>query len=88
MDQAPAITSAATASATHGSPFTFTVTTTGYPQATVTRTGTVPGLTFTSNSKGTATLSGTPTKAGTYTLTFTAKNSVGSATQTFTLVVN
>jgi hypothetical protein len=88
VDQAPAITSAATASAAHGSPFTFTVTTTGYPLATITRTGTVPGLTFTSNSKGTATLSGTPTKAGTYTLTVTAKNSVGSATQTFTLVVD
>jgi YVTN family beta-propeller protein len=88
VDQAPAITSAATASAAHGSPFTFTVTTTGYPLATITRTGTVPGLTFTSNSTGTATLSGTPTKAGTYTLTVTAKNSVGSATQTFTLVVD
>jgi Putative Ig domain len=88
VDQAPAITSAATASAAHGSPFTFTVTTTGYPLATITRTGTVPGLTFTSNSKGTATLSGTPTKAGTYSLTVTAKNSVGSATQTFTLVVD
>ena len=87
VDQAPAITSAATASAAHGSPFTFTFTTTGCPQATFTRTGTVPGLTLTSNGKGTATLSGTPTKPGTYTLTVTAKNSVGSAAQTFTLVV-
>ncbi len=88
VDQAPAITSAATASATHGTPFSFTFTTTGYPQPTITHTGAVPGLTFASTSNGTATLSGTPTKAGTYTLTVTAKNSAGSATQTFTLVVN
>ena len=53
----------------------------------VTHTGTVPGLTYTNNGNGTATLSGTPTTAGTYTLTITAKNSVGTATQTFTLTV-
>ena len=37
---------------------------------------------------GTATLSGTPTTAGTYKLTITATNSVGTATQTFTLTVS
>ena len=46
------------------------------------------GLTFKANTNGTATLSGTPTTAGTYTLTITARNSVGSATQTFVLTVN
>ncbi len=48
----------------------------------------MPGLSFTSNGNGTATLSGTPTKPGTYTLTITAKNSIGSAVQTFTLTVS
>jgi hypothetical protein len=45
------------------------------------------GLTFRNNNNGTATLSGTPTTAGTYTLTITARNSVGTATQTFVLTV-
>ena len=88
VDQAPAITSASTSSGTHGTAFTFTFTSTGYPLASVTHTGSVAGLTFTSNSNGTATLSGTPTTAGTYTLTITATNSVGTASQTFTLKVS
>ena len=88
VDQAPSITSAATATATHGTAFTFTFTSTGYPLASVTHTGTVRGLTYTNNGNGTATLKGTPTTAGTYSLTITAKNSVGTATQTFTLTVS
>jgi DNA-binding beta-propeller fold protein YncE len=88
VDQAPSITSASAATATQGTPFSFTITTTGYPAATITRTGTLPsGITFTSNGNGSATLSGTPTKAGTYTLTITAKNAAGTATQTLTITV-
>jgi hypothetical protein len=45
-------------------------------------------MTFTTKSNGTATLSGKLTKAGTYKLAITAKNSVGSASQTFTLKVS
>jgi PKD repeat protein len=88
VDQAPAITSASSAPATHGKTFSFTFTATGYPLPTVTHTGTVKGLTYTRGTNGTATLSGTPTTAGTYTLTITATNSVGTATQTFTLTVS
>jgi Putative Ig domain len=88
VDQAPSITSASSATATHGTAFTFTFTSTGYPLPSVTHTGSVRGLTYTNNGNGTATLQGTPTTAGTYTLTITAKNSVGSATQTFTLTVS
>jgi hypothetical protein len=88
VDQAPALTSASSATATHGKAFSFTFTSTGYPLASVTHTGSVAGLTYTTNGNGTATLSGTPTRAGTYTLTITAKNSVGSASQTFTLTVS
>jgi hypothetical protein len=88
VDQAPAITSASSAPATHGKTFSFTFTATGYPLPTVTHTGTVKGLTYTRGTNGTATLSGTPTTAGTYILTITATNSVGAATQTFTLTVS
>ncbi len=87
VDQAPAIISAASATFTTGTAGTFTVTATGYPAPTFTRTGTLPtGVTFTA---ATGVLRGTPSKTGTYTLTFTATNSVGTSTaQTFTLTVN
>jgi hypothetical protein len=88
---APAITSAASAEFTTGPPSTFTVTTTGYPAATVTSSVLPAGMTIVDNSNGTATLLGTPAAgtAGTYTLTFTAANGVSpAATQTFTLTVD
>jgi hypothetical protein len=88
VDQAPVITSAASATATHGQAFTFKFTGTGYPVPNVTHTGSIPGLTYTNNGNGTATLAGTPTTAGTYTLTITATNNNGTATQTFTLKVS
>ena len=90
VGQAPAVTSAATATATVGSPFTFTVTTSGYPNAGLTETGTLPkGLSFTANANGTATISGTPAAGtgGSSTLTLKATNSAGSTTQSFVLVV-
>jgi len=88
VNQAPAITSAATATATHGKLYAFTFTSIGYPVATVTRTGTVPGLAYLSLGNGSGTLAGIPTTIGTYVLTITAKNAIGSATQTFTLKVS
>jgi Putative Ig domain len=88
VDQAPAITSASSATATHGKAFTFTFTATGYPVPNVTHTGSIAGLTYNNNGNGTATLSGTPRTAGTYTLTITAKDNNGTATQTWTLVVS
>ena len=60
---------------------TYTVTTTGYPAAAITETGTLPaGLTFTDNGNGTATIAGTPDSgtAGTYPVTITATNASGS----------
>jgi hypothetical protein len=88
VDQAPAITNASSAKATHGQAFTFTFTGTGYPVPNVTHTGSIPGLTYTNNGNGTSTLAGTPTTAGTYTLTITATNNNGTVTQTFTLTVS
>ncbi|GAB3399753.1 hypothetical protein GCM10027515_06600 [Schumannella luteola] len=77
--QAPAFTSASSVAFTAGTAGSFTITTTGYPAAAITRTaGALPaGLTFTDNGDGTATLAGTPTASGSVTLSLTADN--GSA---------
>jgi YVTN family beta-propeller protein len=90
VTQAPAFTSGPAATATYGSRFSFTVTTTGDPAPTISRTGRLPsGVRFTDNGDGTATISGTPRKAaaGVYPLTLSARNKYGTATQTFTLTV-
>jgi hypothetical protein len=92
VNQASAITSGSSTTFVVGTAGSFTVTATGSPTPSVTKTGTLPsGVTFTSNSNGTATLSGTPAAgtAGSYTLTITASNGVGTnATQSFTLTVS
>ncbi len=92
INQAPAITSANSATFTLNSPNTFTVTTTGFPSGAtmvISETGALPtGVTFTNNNNGTATLAGTPTVGGTFPITITANNGVGTqATQSFTLSV-
>jgi hypothetical protein len=92
VNQAPSIAggSSVTITATHGVAITtHSFTTTGYPVPSLSRSGAVPrGMTFTNPGNGTATLSGTPTTAGTYTFTLTARNSVGAFTQTITLAVS
>jgi hypothetical protein len=97
VDQAPAITSASSATFSTGTSSTFTVTTTGFPAPTLSDTNfsgctasTLPsGVTFTDNGNGTAKLTGTPGAGGTYTVCINASNGVGSpATQSFTLTVN
>jgi D-hexose-6-phosphate mutarotase len=89
--EAPTITSPTTASFIVGTPSTYTVTTTGYPAATITESGTLPpGTAFTDNGDGTATISGTPTgSGGTYPVTISATNSSGStATLDLSMTVN
>ena len=70
---------------------TFNITATGTPLPTITLGGgTLPtGVVFTSGgaNSGTATLSGTPTQAGTFNLTFTATGTAPPANQAFTLTV-
>ncbi len=93
LGQAPAITSAASTTFTVGAAGSFTVTTSGNPNATITRGGDPlpPNLTFNDNGNGTGTLSGTPAPGtgGVYNLTFTATNGTSpDATQNFTLTVN
>jgi predicted outer membrane repeat protein len=89
--QAPAITSANSASFEVGQTVSFTVTTTGSPTPSLTVAGALPtGLTFVDNGNGTGTLSGT-VAAGTvttYNITFTAQNGVTpNAIQNFTLTI-
>ena len=113
VDQGAGIASANNTTFTAGSPGTFTVTTTGFPNPTLSDTtgfigcpeSSLPtGVTFTPNSNGTATITGTPaastasagTSSGpyTYTVCITASNTFGTppatypATQTFTLTVD
>lgn len=82
---APAITSAATASATVGTAFTHTFTATGDPAPSFTfdESDLPPGLSIAGD-----TLSGTPTAPGTYVIVATAANGVSpDAVQTFTVTV-
>jgi len=91
VDQPPAITSTNSTTFTAGTDGSFTVTASGTPAPSLTKTGTLPsGVSFTNNKNGTATLTGTPgaKTGGTYTITITATNSTGTATQSFTLTVN
>jgi sugar lactone lactonase YvrE len=95
---APAITSSCvngcvvsgtTITFTEGTGGTFAVTPTGFPAATLTESGTTlpNGLTF---NAVTGLISGTPadgTSGSYYPITFTATNSAGSATLTYTLTV-
>ena len=89
INEAPNITSANGTTFTVGTPGSFTVTSTGYPSPTFNVSGTLPsGVTLNTS---TGVLSGTPAAntGGTYPITFTASNGVGSnSVQNFTLTVN
>ncbi len=83
--QAPVITSAATATATVGTAYTFQVTASNSPTS-FAATGLPTGLTLTT---ATGAISGTPTTAGTYPVSLTAANGGGtSAAATLTITVS
>ena len=90
VNQAPAITSVNNVTFLVGTAGSFTVTTSGYPTASLSETGTLPaGVTFVDNHNGTGTLSGTPSTSGAFGISFGASNGVGSpVAQTFALTVN
>jgi hypothetical protein len=92
VDQDPTFTSGSSAAAQAQSPFSDTITTSGFPTPTLSESGTLPaGVTFTDNGDGTASLAGTPAvgSGGTYPLTLTADNGVGGpVTQSFSLTVD
>jgi hypothetical protein len=88
-----AITSPKSATATMGSPFSFSVTTTGLPVPSITKKGKLPRhLSFVDNGHGTATISGVPANRGVYNLTIKAIFGTGKSknvvTQHFTLTVS
>jgi hypothetical protein len=91
VNETPAITSANKTTFTILTLGTFEVTTSGYPTASIAESGTLPtGVTFVDNGNGSGTLTGTPASgtAGSYPITFTPSNGVGSPTaQSFTLTV-
>jgi hypothetical protein len=81
VDEAAAITSATSATFTVGESGSFEVTTVGYPVPSISETGTLPpGVTFTDNGNGTATLAGTPGagSGGAYGFGIGAQNSQGT----------
>lgn len=87
----PVITSANTTTFSVGTAGTFEIQATGSPTPTF-APGQIPPptwLSLTDHGNGTATLSGTPPNgsAGTHVFSIVASNSLGSATQAFTLVV-
>lgn len=88
VDQAPAITSGTSVTATAGQGMEpFTVTATGYPAPTLRIRGLPAGVHLTDDGDGTATLDGTPTTVGTSTVTVIASGKAGLAEQVLTFTV-
>ncbi|HEX5272438.1 MAG TPA: hypothetical protein VFW33_18200, partial [Gemmataceae bacterium] len=91
VDQPPVITSADSTTFLTTRSNTFTITTTGFPVATITFVGgTLPtGVTLVNKGNGTAILSGKPTAKGSFVFTIMAGNGVlPDAWETFDLTVN
>lgn len=85
----PAFTSVATVSATLGRAFSFTIRVKGFPVPVIMRSGALPrGLVFKKGKNGTATISGTPSVAGRFTVHLKARNSAGTARQALVITVN
>lgn len=84
----PVISSASSFTATRGKKASFTVRAGGYPVPVISESGRLPaGLAFRAHSGGTATITGTPAKAGRYTITIKARNRYGTVTQVLTIVI-
>ncbi len=91
VNRAPQITSSAAVAAVGGTPFSFTITTTGTPVPAITKSGALPsGITFADQGNGTAELTGTAPKSEighSFPLTLTATSTAGVSHQSFTLTV-
>ena len=80
---APVITSSLVAGGPVSTPFSYTITASNSP-ASFNATGLPPGL---SVNTATGVISGTPTTIGTYTVTISATNSVGTGSATLTITI-
>jgi hypothetical protein len=91
VDQAPAITSASSTAFAVGTAGLFTIASSGYPAPSFTESGPLPpGVTFTDNGNGTASISGTPANGAEdiYNLYIRAANGISPETsQSFALTV-
>lgn len=91
VNEAPAISSASATTLRVGVAASFTFTSTGFPRATVSLSGTLPtGVSFSPGTNGTGSLAGTPAvgTAGSYPVTVTASNGMGTAaSQNFVITV-
>ena len=88
VGSAPVITSKNAATATKGTPFSFTVTAFGLPPPVISYSPYLKWLTLKDNGGGIATLSAKRPKVGVHVITISAGNSAGATSQTFTLTVN
>ena len=87
LSSGPVFTSPATDTVPPGTPFSFNVTTSGFPVPALSAIGLPNGAAFTDNGDGTGTLSGNlPT--GSYSVTLGAQSSAGSSSQNFVLTVS
>jgi large repetitive protein len=87
---APVVVTSPTATFTAGRQNHFAVDSVAYPADSISESGSLPrGVTFAVNQDGTATLSGLPATAalGAYKFSVAARNSFGTFTQAFTLLV-
>ena len=91
IDEAPSISlSAGNLMLGVGAPITFSVRSTGFPKPSLSESGALPhGISFHDNGNGTGFLTGAAAQGteGTYHLSFTASNGLGSQSVNFTLTV-
>jgi hypothetical protein len=91
VTKAPVIKKIPTTTASTGAALSLTITASGYSVPALSESGRLPvGVTFTDNGNGTATIAGTPAAGtgGSYPITVTAANQLGSSSQAFTLNVD
>jgi hypothetical protein len=90
VDRVPALRHVGTVHAPTSAAMDQPIKATGYPVPALTESGTLPaGLTFTDHGNGTGDIAGTPAagSSGRYPVTITATSGLGSASESFTIVV-